>query len=82
MKREAWNEGWSVRKAGEQERREIQLPHDAMLEEKRVPNLLKGENSGYFPGGCYHYEKVFWTETQRLEETVWLEFDGVFRRME
>ena len=38
---------------------DITLPHDAMLEEDRIPDLIAGENSAYFPGGKYVYEKNF-----------------------
>ena len=43
----------------------VNLPHDAMLKEKRNGVCRNGVNSGYFPGGKYRYEK-----TIEIEEAV------------
>ena len=59
MKRTLWNSNWyfsdnsGVLNAGL-----VDLPHDAMLLEKREPNLVSGSATGYFPGGRYTYEKT------------------------
>ena len=37
----------------------VDLPHDAMLLEKRDGGCRNGVNSGYFPGGKYAYGKTF-----------------------
>lgn len=37
----------------------VDLPHDAMIVEKRNGGCRNGVNSGYFPGGKYIYEKSF-----------------------
>ena len=37
----------------------VDLPHDAMIAEKRDGGCRNGVNSGYFPGGKYVYEKTF-----------------------
>ena len=52
MIQQNFNADWKFYKEGE-ETKKITLPHDAMLEEKRIPDLIAGENSAYFPGGKY-----------------------------
>ena len=37
----------------------VDLPHDAMIVEKRNGRCRNGGNSGYFPGGRYIYAKSF-----------------------
>ena len=60
MRRISFNEGWTVWKDGhETERREISLPYDAMIHEKRDPDMKDGSASGFFHGGKYFYEKRF-----------------------
>lgn len=76
-----FNQGWRFYKRGEPERsKKVNLPHDAMMDEPRIPDLVAGENSGYFPGGSYVYEKVFCLP-KREKDSVWiLAFDGVFQK--
>ena len=49
MLQKNFNANWRFYKEGKKAI-EINLPHDAMLEEERIPDLLAGENSAYFPG--------------------------------
>ena len=50
------NDNWIFHKEGK--KAEItNLPHDAMLYETRDARCHNAENTGYFPGGQYVYEK-------------------------
>lgn len=79
MRRISFNEGWTVWKDGhETERREISLPYDAMIHEKRDPDMKDGSASGFFHGGKYFYEKRFvGKETERGRSLI-VEFEGVY----
>ncbi len=79
MKKQKWNGGWLFWKDGnEVDKRPVNLPHDAMLEEKRNPDLPKGSGSGFFPGGKYWYEKTLYADAEFAGKTVILEFEGVY----
>lgn len=53
----------------------VTLPHDAMILNKRKPDVRFGNCVGYFPNETVHYTKSF-----HLEEAscVYLEFEGVY----
>lgn len=57
----------------------INLPHDAMLTERRDPNCHNGKQSGYFPGGKYRYEKNFELSDEDADRHVELFFEGVYQ---
>lgn len=57
----------------------VNLPHDAMLLEKRDGGCRNGVNSGYFPGGRYTYEKAFELDAAMLGKSVVLHFEGVYQ---
>ncbi len=57
----------------------VDLPHDAMLLEKRDGGCRNGVNSGYFPGGKYTYEKTFELDAAMLGKSVVLHFEGVYQ---
>lgn len=78
MKKISLNKNWCFCKEGEAFY-EIDLPHDAMQLEKRVPDLADGSASGYFPGGKYIYEKVLPKEDAPC---LLIEFEGVYRNSE
>ena len=79
MKRIRLTQGWQFWKENEDDnRRRIDLPHDAMLHEKRDPSLPKGNMSGFFPGGRYYYEKHIYGEEAFADQTVLLKFEGVY----
>lgn len=81
MKIKDFNLDWTFwsREIPEKKQR-INLPHDAMIHEKRIPHLIGGEASGYFPGGYYYYEKKFVLEEELCDNHVELEFDGVYQK--
>lgn len=57
----------------------VDLPHDAMLLEKRDGGCRNGVNSGYFPGGKYVYEKEWEVAPQDLGQSIVLHFEGVYQ---
>ena len=57
----------------------VDLPHDAMLLEKRDGGCRNGVNSGYFPGGKYAYGKAFELDAAMLGKSVALHFEGVYQ---
>ena len=56
----------------------VNLPHDAMLLEKRDGTCRNGVNSGYFPGGKYVYEKKWDVATEDIGKSIILHFEGVY----
>ncbi len=65
---------------GKRQERTVNLPHDAMLWEKRDPACHNGDRTGFYPGGCYRYKKSFsLTEEESLQD-VRLAFEGVYGR--
>lgn len=78
-----FNKNWKFRKAGtDQPWRELCLPHDAMLEEKRDPQCESGSAGAYFPGGVYEYEKVMEVPADWAGKKITIEFEGVYGRTE
>lgn len=69
---------WTFRKEGGVSV-SVNLPHDAMLLEKRDGGCRNGVNSGYFPGGKYTYEKTFELDAAILGKSVVLHFEGVYQ---
>ena len=57
----------------------VDLPHDAMIVEKRNGRCRNGVNSGYFPGGRYIYEKSFGLDAAEIGKSVVLHFEGVYQ---
>lgn len=79
MRKIKFNADWYFWKDGQETaKRQLNLPHDAMLEEKRQPDLPKGSGSGFFPGGKYWYEKTIFPDANWADKTIILEFEGVY----
>lgn len=89
MLREHWNSGWLVTKPGENplmammgaddpSAQLLTLPHDAMIHEHRRQDTKNQHQTGFYPGGCYTYTKVFETPKEWEEKTVMFEFEGVY----
>ena len=73
-----FNLGWQFSKEGG-EPQTVNLPHDAMLTERRDPNCHNGKQSGYFPGGKYRYEKCFTLSADDIGKCIELLFEGVYQ---
>ena len=81
MKKQKFNRDWYFWKDGfENEKQCVQLPHDAMIFEERLPNLEKGNATGFYPGGKYVYTKTFYGDSYFEEKKVLLEFEGVYMK--
>jgi beta-galactosidase len=82
MIRELLNTGWYYYKEERPQGKSIigplTLPHDAMLQEMRDPKARNGFNTGYFPGGVYHYSRVFLAPEEYRNKNVIIEFEGVY----
>lgn len=79
MKKTRINQDWQFWKDGnESEKKRIQLPHDAMLLEERDPEMENGGASGYYPGGKYFYAKKIFGENAYKDQSVIMEFEGVY----
>ena len=60
----------------------VQIPHDAMLGEKRIAQGACGINGGWFECFDYLYEKHFTPGPELAEKKLVLEFEGVYRKAE
>ncbi len=74
-----FNQGWRFYKKGSDRQETVNLPHDAMLYEERDPHCKNSQNSGYFPGGWYIYEKEFDVPEEYLSQYAAVLFEGVYR---
>lgn len=89
MIREKWNTGWTVSKSGDspmmaavngqaQQAQMLILPHDAMIHEERRQDTKNQHQTGFYPGGCYTYTKIFDVPEEWRSKTVRIEFEGVY----
>lgn len=89
MKRTAFWDGWTVRKntggslaesfrGGAVQEEPVTLPHDAMIFEQRMPDTRNGSQTGFYPGGVYHYKKRFSVPEDWEEKTVVMEIEGSY----
>ena len=78
MKKTDFNQNWTVQKDGESHMRKVNLPHDAMLFEKRSKDSALAGAGGYFHGGKYIYRKNFFVPDEWREKTVILECEAVY----
>lgn len=58
----------------------VDLPHDAMVYEKRAANSYGGTAYGFYEGGDYEYTKIFHVDSEDYKKTFVLEFEGIFNR--
>lgn len=83
-----FNEEWTFEKSdsnsrlkafqGEKSAIQVTLPYDAMIREKRTADCPAGAQSGFYPGGVYTYEKVFFAPEEWKTQDVALEFEGIY----
>lgn len=79
MLREKWNKDWKFWKDGDQDHAVVlQLPHDAMIHEKRDPAVDNGGATGFLPGGKYFYEKILDWKDEYKGKSLILEFEGIY----
>ncbi|WP_280435365.1 glycoside hydrolase family 2 protein [Nocardia carnea] len=89
MSREEFNRNWSYRRKVTPFQElggshvaawtPVTLPHDALIEADRHPDVPGGHTNGYFPGGAFEYRKTFPVPEDERGTLAYLEFDGVYR---
>ena len=57
---------------------QVTLPHDAMIYEKKTQNAVSKTQTGFYPGGKYLYLKSFDVPEEWMNQTVFLEFEGIY----
>ncbi len=77
MRQNSFQEDWMFGEAGKR-KRQICLPHDAMLEQGRCPDSESGSGGAFFLGGIYEYEKTFSVPGQWQEMDAYIEFEGIY----
>lgn len=83
MKAVSWNDGWTVKHLGETgEGKQVRIPHDAMLGEKKSADAPGGTNTGWYEGYDYLYEKQFVLGKEYENKKMILEFEGVYHNAE
>ena len=80
MKKTLWNKGWTVYSDIDSQKKAVDLPHDAMREETRIPGLKDGTQTAFYPGGIYTYEKTLDVAKDDVDKTTILEFEGVYMK--
>lgn len=82
MEKINFNKNWNFSKAGSDEIKQIDLPYDAMLKEKRYADCRSKTSGAFFEGGKYIYTKKF-TGMQKWENSkILIQFDGSYRNNE
>ena len=89
MIRKNFNHDWKVVKGGSaastaafigtETEQNVHLPHDAMIHEKRTPEVESGAQTGFYPGGEYIYQKTMMVPEEWKEKSVFLEFEGIYQ---
>ena len=81
MKSRKFNQNWlfhnDIHNTGEIT---VNLPHDAMQTEKRLPGMKNGAAAGFYPGGRYVYNKKLFGKEEYRGKTVLLEFEGIYMK--
>ena len=79
MQKNNFNAGWEhYKKGGENDSTIVNLPHDAMQFEPRIPMLKNGSFTGFYPSGDYYYCKKLFGKEEYQNKTVILEFEGIY----
>ncbi|HHV10822.1 MAG TPA: glycoside hydrolase family 2 protein [Clostridiales bacterium] len=84
-----WNSDWTVSKPGDNpmmaammgmqtDVEMLTLPHDAMIHETRTESTKNKHQTGFYPGGCYTYTKVFEAPQAWSKKSIHIEFEGVY----
>lgn len=83
MKKIEFSTDWRYRQLNSNESfKEISVPHDAMITEKRSADSMGGHNIGYFEANDYEYQKDFYIEVKDQGKRFVLEFEGVYHQAE
>lgn len=74
-----FNQNWQFWSEEERHRRNVVLPHDAMLSGKRSADAPGKSAAAFFHGGKYYYEKEFDVSGEWLDRHITFEFEGVYK---
>lgn len=61
-------------------KKEIEVPFDLMLQEKRYENSPNGKDGSHFCGGIYHYQKFFDIDVSACNDYFAIHFWGVYKK--
>lgn len=81
MKKIDFNHEWICHKEDEKAQK-VNLPHDAMLLERRNPNNPSTGACACFEGGVYHYLKTFDVPMDWKDKKIQIYFEGSYRNNE
>ncbi|MGN1142180.1 MAG: glycoside hydrolase family 2 TIM barrel-domain containing protein [Oliverpabstia sp.] len=79
MRRQDFNEDWIFYTEGSDRKERVTLPHDAMLHTGRSETSPGKDANGFYLGGIYIYEKELFAPVEWKDQTVRIEFGGVYR---
>ena len=79
MRRQDFNEDWIFYTEGSDRKEKVTLPHDAMLHTGRSETSPGKDANGFYLGGIYIYEKEIFAPVEWKDQTVRIEFGGVYR---
>lgn len=82
MKEHNFNEHWFYKSVNEEEFHPVDLPHDAMLQEKRSLDSKGQHNIGWFEAEDYMYKKTFSLAEEYKDHKIVFEFEGVYHDAE
>lgn len=85
MIRDSFNHGWTVgpntgffNMASGEAPKQVTLPYDAMIMQKRDDKAASGGKKGFFPDGSYDYVKKFFVPAEYKNKRIIFEFEGVY----
>ena len=83
MKKLSLNKDWWVRPlTREGEKKHVDVPHDAMIDEPRLPSSQGEGNIGWYIGGDYEYTKTLSVPAEWEGLKAVIEFEGVYHEAE
>lgn len=81
MQKERLNTNWTFWNIRDEEiKHKVNLPHDAMLTEERLPRLKNGNATGFYPGGKYVYKKSIFGKPEYKDKKILIEFEGIYMK--
>jgi beta-galactosidase len=81
MEKVSFNEQWTCYPKGKSEQEvAVDVPHDAMLLDRRTDTSPSGINAGWYDVQDYVYSKTFFVPDSYREKEVIFEFEGVYQK--
>lgn len=78
MKKNSFNTGWLFEDEASGQKEQVTLPHDAMINTERNPQMRNYFLTAGFQGSRYRYTKKFFVPEEYRDKTVILEFEAVY----